>query len=228
MKFIAAILASCAYANISLPQSWKGEATQTIDCQNVSGCRKGVSTFNDYYDYPNRHRYEYTDVTNGKNQIYAFNTIDAATGCGTFYSWTVKKCCHKAMVEDDGTCTNMVPIQVSKRAQDQGDVTYGDNLTGDEWESHTNLFHVHQTEDWIVTPAGAVGAWYQNIQIGESGESYITVDVDYTNQVVGQLTDADFAVPEGCTNTCLGSEFEEALVGTPYQRYPQIEQVFAQ
>jgi len=39
----------------------------------------------------------------------------------------------------------------------------------------------------------------------------MTVDVDYTNTVVGGLTDKDFPVPEGCTSTCVMTEYEQSM-----------------
>lgn len=34
----------------------------------------------------------------------------------------------------------------------------------------------------------------------------MTLNIDYTNIVVGQNTDDTFAVPASCTKTCLGEE----------------------
>ena len=39
----------------------------------------------------------------------------------------------------------------------------------------------------------------------------MTVDVAYTNTVVGGLTDKDFPVPEGCTSTCALTEYEQEM-----------------
>jgi len=102
----------------ALPTNWSAAVTQFID-GNIAGTPKGTTYFNQYYDEVNGYdRYEYTDE--GKNEVYRYNDVDAATGCGLVYSWTATKCCHKALQEDDGTCTSAYTYQMAKRAKDAG------------------------------------------------------------------------------------------------------------
>ena len=71
-------------------------------------------------------RYEYTDTTNNKNEIYRYNDVDAATGCGLVYSYNDKKCCHAPLQEDDGSCSSFLTIQVAKKAKDLGATDKGE------------------------------------------------------------------------------------------------------
>ena len=41
-----------------VPQQWKSNATQTM-AGNIPGIQPGTTKFVSYYDYPNRHRYQY-------------------------------------------------------------------------------------------------------------------------------------------------------------------------
>ena len=68
-----------------------------------------------------------------------------------------------------------------------------------------------EVTDWYLTPANAIAGWYQDITVGKDGSQYMTVDVDYTNIAVGNLTDADFltSVTATCTSTCAFSEWED-------------------
>ena len=168
-------------AHPNLPNSWKAEAGELIECQNIAGCRPGVETYNFYYDYPNKQRFQYTNVSNMQDDLWDFTAKDARTGCGIMYHRTSKKCCQKVMQDSDtGACTTFAPVQITRRAQDIGPKSYAKGkYTGEDWQMHTNIKGIHQTEDWIVTAEGYAGANYQTIQFGDSGDTYITVDIDY-------------------------------------------------
>ena len=83
---------------------------------------------------------------------------------------------------DTGACTTFAAVQITRRAKDMGPKSYGKGkYSGEDWQMHTNIKAIHQTEDWIVNDEGYAGANYQTIQFGDSGDTYITVDIDYDN-----------------------------------------------
>lgn len=165
-KFVAtSLLAALVSAHPDLPTSWKADAGELIDCNNVAGCRPGAETYNFYYDYPNKQRFQYTNVSNGQDDLWDFTAKDARTGCGIMYHKTTKKCCQKVMQDSDtGACTTFAPIQITRRAKDMGQKSYmKGKYTGEDWQMHTNIKAIHQTEDWIINADGYAGANYQTI-----------------------------------------------------------------
>ena len=187
----AASLAATALAVPDLPHNWSASASQDME-GNISGVRPGITLFNEYYD-----------KATPSNEVYRYNDVDPVTGCGMVYSFTDAKCCHKALTEDDGSCSVFLTIQPTKHAQDMGATE-----KGEDWQANFDHFGITQKEDWFVNEDLSVNAWYQYIGVGSDGANpqWVTVNIDYTNQVVGQNTDETFAVPASCTKTCIGEE----------------------
>ena len=189
----------------TLPTNWQAAATQFID-GNIAGTPKGTTYFNQYYDQDlGNDRYEYYTVSPVKNEVYRYNDVDAATGCGKVYSFTDTRCCYKALIEDDGTCSSFFTIQLAKRAKD-----VGAEAKGEHWNETFDQFGISQVQDWWISSDSAIDAYYQTITIGADGTNpqWITANLDYSNQIIGQNTEATYAIPDGCTKTCLGDEFK--------------------
>ena len=118
------------------------------------------------------------------------------------------KCCYKDNTDPNtGEPKAMIEIQPTKKAKDVGAKT-----GGEDWQEKVNLVVFKETTDFIITSDNTVAGWYQDIRVGKTGDQWMTVDVDYTNTVVGGLTDADFPVPTDCTSTCVMSEFEQSML----------------
>ena len=199
----AASLAATALAVPDLPHNWSAAASQDME-GNISGVRPGITLFNEYYNQDiGADRYEYYTLANVKNEVYRYNDVDAATGCGLVYSFTADKCCHHALQEDDGSCSVFLTIQPTKHAKDLGATD-----KGEDWQATFDHFGISQVEDWFVNDDLSINGWYQYIAVGADGANpqWVTVNIDYTNQVVGQNTDDTFAVPASCTKTCIGEE----------------------
>ena len=202
LTFAASLIAS-TFAVPDLPHNWSASASQDME-GNISGVRPGITLFNEYYNQDiGADRYEYYDKKNPNNEIYRYNDVDPVTGCGLVYSFTETSCCHKALLEDDGSCSVFLTIQPTKHAQDLGKTD-----KGEDWQANFDRFGITQKEDWFVNDDLSINGWYQYIAIGADGDSpqWVTVNIDYTNQVVGQNTDETFAVPASCPKTCLGEE----------------------
>ncbi len=123
----AASLAATALAVPDLPHSWSAQASQDME-GNISGVRPGITLFNEYYNQDiGADRYEYYDQANVRNEVYRYNDVDSVTGCGLVYSFTADKCCHKALTEDDGSCSVFLTIQPTKHAQDMGPTDKGED-----------------------------------------------------------------------------------------------------
>ena len=134
--FASALVAS-AFAVPTLPHNWSAQVVQDME-GNISGVRPGLTYFNEYYNEDwGMDRYEYTDVTNGKNEIYRYQDVDPVTGCGMVYSYTTSKCCHAALTEDDGTCSSFLTIQPTKKAKDLGATD-----KGEQWHQEFNHFGI--------------------------------------------------------------------------------------
>ena len=117
----------------------------------------------------------------------------------------------------------MVEIQPTKHAKDIGAVS-----TGEDWQATTNLVVFKETTDWIITSDNTVSGWYQDIKMGKDGSEWMTLNVDYTDTVVGGLTDADFPVPNDCTSQCVMSEWEQLMFDSSLGWGEQDEQTFLQ
>ena len=100
----------------------------------------------------------------------------------------------------------MIEIAPTSKAKD-----VGAKADGEDWQEKTNLIVFKATTDFIITAQNTVADWNQDIRVGKTGEQWMTVDVAYTNTVVGNLTDKDFPVPEGCTSTCVMTEKEQEM-----------------
>lgn len=158
-----------------LPLNWSAYGSQDME-GNIAGVRPGITTYTQYYaEDLGQDRYDYTT---GYTEIYGYSTIDAATGCGTYFRWTDTKCCRKAMLEDDGTCSAFFQIQLTKKAED-----LGAEAKGDHWQTSFNHFGIAQVEDWWVQDGSVLNAWYQNIIVGPDSDApqWITVNVDFSD-----------------------------------------------
>ena len=139
-------------SNPELPLNWSAWGSEDIE-GNMAGIRPGVTTYTQYYaEDLGKDRYDYGE---GKNAIYAYSTIDASTGCGTYYSYTDTKCCSKPMLEDDGTCSAFYRIQLTKHASVQGT-----DAKGEHWQTSFNHFGISQVEDWWIQDGSVLNAWY--------------------------------------------------------------------
>ena len=146
-------------------------------------------------------RSDYYTKKNPTTEVYRYTDVDSATGCGLVYSFTASSCCHKALLEDDGSCSAFFLQQPGKKAQDLGATD-----KGEDWQTSFYRFGLTQSEDFFVNEDLSINAWYQFIGVGV--DQWLTVNIDYTNIVVGQNTDETFAVPANCTKTCVGEELE--------------------
>jgi hypothetical protein len=202
LTFAASLIAS-TFAVPDLPHSWSASASQDME-GNISGVRPGITLFNEYYNQDiGADRYEYYDKAKPSNEVYRYNDVDPATGCGIVYSFTETSCCHKALLEDDGSCSVFLTIQPTKHAKDLGMTD-----KGEDWQATFDHFGISQKEDWFVNDDLSINGWYQYIGVGADGDNpqWVTVNIDYTNQIIGQNTDETFAVPASCPKTCLGEE----------------------
>jgi hypothetical protein len=165
---------------------------------NIPGVRPGKTPYTAYYDYPHRHRYQYDT----QDVIYNFDE-------GKVYKIKQNgKCCYADNTDPNtGQPKAMIEIQPTSKAKDMGA-----KPQGEDWEQKTNLIVFKETTDWFLTSTNTVAGWYQDIRMGKTGDQWMTLDVDYTNTVVGGLTDKDFPVPAGCTSTCLMTEHEESML----------------
>jgi hypothetical protein len=113
----------------------------------------------------------------------------------------------------------MIQIAPSSKSKDMGAKD-----GGEEWQTKVNLIYLKETTDFVITSANTVSEWNQDIEMGKSGSQYMTVDVSYTNTVVGTLTDADFLTDKtaDCTSTCALSDWEELQVraGLGWENFP--------
>ena len=162
----------------TLPTNWRAAAVQDME-GNVAGVRPGLTYWNQYYDQDSGNdRYEYYTKSPVSNEIYKYNDVDPVTGCGMVYSFTADKCCHKALLEDDGTCSSFFTIQLAQRAKD-----VGSDAKGEHWNYSFDHFGITQVEDWWVAIDSTVAAFYQTITIGADGSDpqWITVNMDYSN-----------------------------------------------
>ena len=167
---------------------------------NIPGVRPGKTPYTTYYDYPKRHRYQYDT----QDIIYMFEEGKA---------YKIKqngKCCYADNTDPDtGQPKTMIEIAPTSKAKD-----VGAKGAGEDWQQKMNLVVFKETTDFIITSTNTVAGWYQDIRVGKDGSQWMTVDIDYTNTVVGGLTDADFPVPSDCTSTCLMSEYEQAMLAS--------------
>ena len=164
---------------------------------NISGIRPGITLYHSYYDYPTRQRYQYDT----QDVVYDF------TAGKVYKIKSTGKCCYSPNTDEStGEPATMIAIAPSKNAVDEGSATLGE-----DWRSTTGLIVMKEVTDWYLTSENAIAGWYQDITVGKDGSSWMTVDVDYTNIAVGNLTDADFltSVTATCTSTCAFSEWED-------------------
>ena len=183
----------------TVPAQWKADAVQDME-GNVPGVRPGKTPYTSYYDYPNRHRYQYAT----QDQIFDFQA-------GKVYKVKSNgKCCYADNVDPDtGAAKAMIQIAPTSKAKDKGAVA-----DGEDWQQKVNLVVMKETTDFVLRADNTVADWNQDIRVGKDGSQYVTVDVAYTNTVVGGLTDADFLtdVTATCTNTCAFSEEELSFI----------------
>lgn len=68
-----------------------------------------------------------------------------------------------------------------------------------------------EVTDFVINSDNVVLEWNQDLTVGKDGSQWMTVDITYTNTVVGTLTDADFLTSQtaDCASTCLMSEMEQ-------------------
>ena len=177
----------------TVPDQWKSDAVQDME-GNIPGVRPGKTPYTAYYDYPNRHRYQYET----QDQIFDFQA-------GKVYKVkSTGKCCYADNVDPDtGNPKAMIQIAPSSKAKDQGAVA-----DGEDWQQKVNLVVMKETTDFVITADNTVADWNQDIRVGKDGSQWMTVDVAYTNTTVGGLTDADFLtdITSTCTKTCALSE----------------------
>ena len=198
LVFAASLIAS-AFAVPDLSHNWSADVTITED-GNISGVRPGVTNMQEWYaeDWGMDHYY-YPETSNHKHEVYRYNDKDAKTGCGIVYQYTDKKCCQAPIVDSSGTCQAWMGIQVAKKAQDMG---LTDN--GEHWHQEFNHFGIDQNNDWFVNADGHANAYNQYITIGGDGANpqWVSFNQDYANVSIATVTEADFAIPEGCTASC--------------------------
>jgi hypothetical protein len=195
----ATSLIAGAFAAPDLLHSWSASASQDME-GNISGVRPGITLYNEYYDEDRgMERSDYYAKRTPSTEVYRYNDVDPVTGCGLVYSFTETSCCRKALTEDDGSCSVFFLQQPGKKAVDLGATD-----KGEDWQTSFDRFGITQTEDFFVNSDLSINAWNQYIAVG--ADQWMTLNIDYTNIVVGQNTDDTFAVPASCTKTCLGEE----------------------
>merc|ERR1712226_1301640 len=178
---------------------WQADAVQDME-GNIPGVRPGKTPYHSFYDYPNRHRYQYET----QDQVFDFTA-------GKVYK--VKSngnCCYADNVDPDtGSPKAMIEIAPVAKAKDEGAVA-----DGEDWQQKVNLVVMKTTTDWVVTADNTIADWNQDIRVGKTGEQWMTVDVAYTNTQVGGLTDDDFltSVTATCTSTCTFTDYQEMMI----------------
>merc|ERR1712151_165006 len=184
----------------TVPDQWQADAVQDME-GNVPGVRPGKTPYHSFYDYPNRHRYQY-------------DTYDVVYDFVAGKAYKIKangKCCYKDNTDPDtGNPKAMIQIAPSSKAKD-----VGAKDGGEDWQQKANLIIMKETTDFIINSDNVVLQWNQDIQVGKDGsQGWMTVDVAYTNTQVGNLTDADFLTDKtaDCTATCVLSDWEVSLM----------------
>merc|ERR1719266_690764 len=108
----------------SVPTQWQADAVQDME-GNIPGVRPGKTPYHSFYDYPNRHRYQYET----QDQVYDFVA-------GKVYKIKSNgKCCYKDNLDEEtGNPKPMIEIAPSNKAKDKGAVT-----DGEDWQQKSIL-----------------------------------------------------------------------------------------
>ena len=152
--FTVSLIAS-AFAAPDLLHSWSASASQDME-GNISGVRPGITLYNEYYDQDRgMERSDYYAKKNPNTEVYRYNDVDPATGCGLFYSFTETSCCHRALTEEDGSCSVFFLQQPGKKAVD-----LGATAKGEDWQTSFDRFGITQTDDFFINEDFSINAWY--------------------------------------------------------------------
>eukprot|EP00948_MAST-09A_sp_MAST-9A-sp1_P000330 g330.t1 len=207
LSVLGAALVATSVSAATIPPAanqWKAECVQSVE-GNIPGLKPSTQSFMKYYDYPNRDRFSYPD---GKQQVYRFDVVDPRTKFGKafqFYTNDPKNCCYINLENlppgepPPGQPKKMVPIAVNKGSKDLGPMDGGEH-----WRHNQNFIVFKQDEDWVVDmKTSAILQWNKTVTLEGKTATVISA---YTNPQVGNLTDADFAYPAGCTKMCSTEE----------------------
>merc|ERR1719266_2153672 len=138
----------------SVPTQWQADAVQDME-GNIPGVRPGKTPYHSFYDYPNRHRYQYET----QDQVYDFVA-------GKVYKIKSNgKCCYKDNLDENtGNPKPMIEIAPSNKAKDKGAVT-----DGEDWQQKINLVVFKETTDFVITAQNTVADWNQDVRVGKTG-----------------------------------------------------------
>jgi len=194
-------LVSLATGDIPVaPPVWTASVAQNTQ-GTVPGTPTGDSAYVLSYDYTNkRSKFVYSAPAKkaGEQIVYRFDQTVPGEGWSRAYKWKVGQealCCYINQCTSDpcqqGQGKHMTEIGVEKRSTDVCPVTGGEH-----WHKEIDIKQTSSVQDWVVAPTtNELVSWTQNVTIRGM---WILEDSKYSDIVLGNLTEADFAYPKFC------------------------------